>query len=156
MRTITRRAALAGTTLLAASILGACGDSGSGFTDHAVSVTRPWARTSAVGAEVGAAYMSIEVSLDDELLGVSVDAAVAADAQIHEMVISGGNLVMREVASIPVRAGEILELTSGGYHVMFMGLAKALVTGETIPVTLTFAKAGDVVVEVPVQEDAPA
>jgi len=37
-----------------------------------------------------------------------------------------------------------------------MGLAKALVTGETIPVTLTFAQAGDVVVEVPVQEDAPA
>ena len=156
MRTITRRATLAVTTLLAASVLSACGGSESESTDYAVTVTKQWARTSAEGAEVGAAYMHIEVSLDDELVGAAVDMSVAMEAQIHEMVMSGGNMTMQEVDSIPAKAGEMLELEPGGYHVMLMGLKKPLVTGETISVTLKFAKAGDVVVEVPVQEDAPA
>ena len=161
MRTITRRAALAATTIVAASLLGACGGSdGSSDTTapaaDAVTVTKQWARTSAEGAEMGAAYMHIEVAADDELVGASVDMAVAMEAQVHEMVMSGGNMTMQEVESIPVKAGEMLELEPGGYHVMLMGLKKPLVTGETISVTLKFAKAGDVVVQVPVQEDAPA
>ena len=156
MRTITRRAALAATTIVAASLLGACGGSESESTDYAVTVTKQWARTSAEGAEMGAAYMHIEVSLDDQLVGAAVDMSVAMEAQIHEMVMSGGNMTMQEVESIPVKTGEMLELEPGGYHVMLMGLTKPLVTGETVSVTLTFAKAGAVVVQVPVQEAAPA
>jgi copper(I)-binding protein len=38
---------------------------------------------------------------------------------------------------------------------MLMQVIEPLKTGSTISVTLTFAKAGDVVVEVPVQEEAP-
>jgi copper(I)-binding protein len=38
---------------------------------------------------------------------------------------------------------------------MLMKLVKPLLTGESIKVTLTFTKAGAVVVEVPVLEDAP-
>jgi copper(I)-binding protein len=38
---------------------------------------------------------------------------------------------------------------------MFMGLQSPLKTGSTVSVTLTFAKAGDVVVDVPVLEEAP-
>ena len=161
MRTITRRATLAVTTLLAASVLASCGgsdgasDTTAAATD-AVTVTKQWARTSAEGAEMGAAYMHIVVTADDELVGAAVDMSVAMEAQIHEMVMSGGNMTMQEVDSIPAKAGEMLELEPGGYHVMLMGLKKPLVTGETISVTLKFAKAGDVVVEVPVQEDAPA
>ena len=156
MRTITRMAAVAAATLLAATALAACGGSESESTDYAVTVTKQWARTSAEGAEMGAAYMHIEVAADDELVGASVDMAVAMDAQVHAMVMSGGNMTMQEVESIPVKTGEMLELEPGGYHVMLMGLTKPLVTGETISVTLTFAKAGDVVVQVPVREDAPA
>jgi copper(I)-binding protein len=155
MRTITRRAVVAAVALIAASLVGACGAS-DGSTDHEVTVTKQWARTSAEGARVGAAYMNIETSLDDELIGASVDTAVAMDAQIHEMVMSGGNMTMQEVESIPVKAGETITFKPGGYHVMLIGLAQPLASGGTISVTLRFAKAGDVVVAVPIQEDAPA
>jgi copper(I)-binding protein len=78
------------------------------------------------------------------------------DAQIHEMVMSGGNMTMQEVESIPVKAGVTITFKPGGYHVMLIGLAQPLASGGTISVTLRFAKAGDVVVAVPIQEDAPA
>ena len=38
----------------------------------------------------------------------------------------------------------------GGHHVMLMGLTDSLDQGEAISVTLTFEKAGDVVVDIPV------
>jgi copper(I)-binding protein len=38
---------------------------------------------------------------------------------------------------------------------MFMQLTEPLQTGDTIQVTLTLAKAGDIVVDVPIMEDAP-
>jgi periplasmic copper chaperone A len=40
----------------------------------------------------------------------------------------------------------------GGYHIMLMGLKQALVAGTTFPVTLTFAKAGEVTATVSVQK----
>ena len=47
-------------------------------------------------------------------------------------------------------AGEEIILERGGYHVMFMGLTMPFEDGAMIPVTLVFAVAGAVAVEVPV------
>ena len=44
-----------------------------------------------------------------------------------------------------------MTLKPGSYHVMLMGLKKPLVAGQSIPLTLTFAKAGNISVTVPVQ-----
>ena len=58
---------------------------------------------------------------------------------------------MRELADgLAVPAGETVELKPGGYHIMFMGLKGPLVEGDTIEVQLTFEKAGDVTVRMPV------
>ncbi|HMR94496.1 MAG TPA: copper chaperone PCu(A)C, partial [Microthrixaceae bacterium] len=59
----------------------------------------------------------------------------------------GGMMTMAEVEKIPVAAGTTVALEPGGYHIMLMELAKPLVVGEKVKVTLTFEKAGDVVVE---------
>jgi copper(I)-binding protein len=50
----------------------------------------------------------------------------------------------------PVAAGETIMMQRGGQHVMFMGLNDAMEQDDMVTVTLTFEKAGDVVVEVPV------
>jgi periplasmic copper chaperone A len=42
-------------------------------------------------------------------------------------------------------------LKPGSYHVMMIGLKKPLTVGEKIPLTLTFEKAGNISVTVPVQ-----
>ena len=48
---------------------------------------------------------------------------------------------------IAVPAGGTVTLAPGGLHLMFMGLKAPLVENETVPVTLTFAKAGTIEIE---------
>lgn len=66
-----------------------------------------------------------------------------------------GEMKMQQVMEIALPAGTAVELKPGGYHVMFIGLVNPLQTGETIELTLTFQNAGEVVVLVPVLEEAP-
>ena len=143
-----------------------------------LTVSGQWARTSPMDAANGAAYFVVTSPEADRLVGVKVDAAVAGMAQIHETVMvtddtmamgsdttmamgsdttmnMGGEMEMREVDGIDLVAGEPLVLEPGGYHVMLMELAAPLEVGTSISLTLTFEKAGDVVIDVPVLDEAP-
>jgi len=110
-------------------------------------------------------------STADALTAVSVPADVAATAELHETTMSSGDtgttmggsmgssmgtsmstemstdtttgmMEMKPVSSIPVPANGSVELKPGGYHVMLMQLKNPLTTGGTVPLTLTFEKAG--------------
>jgi hypothetical protein len=120
-----------------------------------VTVTKQWARTSPEATEMGAAYMTLNSDIDDELIGAAVDTSVAQLTEVHEIVMLEGAMKMQEIKALAVTANTPTELAPGGYHIMLMGLGAPLTTGSTFTVTLTFKKAGDVVVEVPVMEDAP-
>jgi hypothetical protein len=54
---------------------------------------------------------------------------------------------MKEVEMIDLPAGEAVQLKPGGYHVMLMKLKAPITAGMTVPVTLTFEKAGRVTVD---------
>ncbi len=58
---------------------------------------------------------------------------------------------MRAVEGIDVPAGKRVVLAPKGTHIMLMGLAKPLVAGETFPLELRFAKAGELGVTVVVR-----
>lgn len=68
---------------------------------------------------------------------------------------TGGMMTMRPVEEIPIPAGATAVLQPGGYHVMLLDLVEPLVAGDTLEITLTFATAGDVVVEAEIR-DTPA
>jgi len=167
MKKSIQRTALVALAIISMTGLAACGnDDAASDTTVATEETTPstptitvsgqWARTSPMASDMGAAYMTISSDMDDELLGVKVDMSVAMMAQIHETVMADdGSMKMQEVEKVDITAGTPTELKPGGYHVMLMQLKAPLKTGSTISVTLTFEKAGDVVVEVPVQEEAP-
>lgn len=121
-----------------------------------ITVTGQWARQSPMATDMGAAYLTINTDIDDELVGAMVDTSIAMMTQVHETVMGeGDSMKMQEVEKIDVVAGTPTELKPGGYHVMLMQLVKPLELGTEISVTLKFAKAGDVVVTVPVLEEAP-
>ena len=121
-----------------------------------ITVTGQWVRQSPMATDMGAAYLTINTDIDDELVGAMVDSSVAAMAQVHETVMGeGDSMTMQEVEKIDVVAGTPTELKAGGYHVMLMKLVKPLEVGSEITLTLKFTKAGDVVVTVPVLEEAP-
>ncbi len=65
-------------------------------------------------------------------------------------------MMMQEMsAGLPLPAGEAVMLEPGSYHVMLLVLVDPLETGETFEVTLDFADADDVTLEVEVMESAP-
>lgn len=157
---------------LAAGTLASCGSmSGSA----GATVKDAWARTSPMDSANGAAYFSITSGTADALVGVSVDASVAARAELHETVMSGGDMggemsggmdgasttmpmgemTMQRVESIELPAGTAVELKPGSYHVMLLELAEPLDAGDSITLTLALESGGSVEVEVPVRDEAP-
>lgn len=58
--------------------------------------------------------------------------------------------MLRPEEGIAIPAGETHELARGGDHVMFMGLTRAVKDGDTVMLTLTFEHAGEVTVDIPV------
>jgi periplasmic copper chaperone A len=123
-----------------------------GTGNASIAIEQPWSRATPSGAKTGAIYMTIDnkSATPDKLIGASSD--VADKLQIHEMKVENGVMQMREVTGgLPVPANGSVVLKPGSYHVMLIGLKKPLTVGETIPLTLTFAKAGNISVTVPVQ-----
>ena len=192
----TRRPVARTAALLAASalLLGACGDGGGdadATTDAAgdvaprLEVTDAWARTSPRTADAGAVYLRIanDGDADDALVGVEVDTAVAARAELHETVnvedggdggqdggmddggtpgdaghgggMGGGMMEMRPVDRIVVPAGGEVVLEPGGLHVMLLDLAAPLEAGSGVELTLEFEESGEQVVTADVRDEAP-
>lgn len=119
-----------------------------------ITVSDPFARASAGKAQVGAAFMTLKNgSVSDDTL-LSASSPVADNAELHNHIMEGDVMRMREVKSIDVPAGGMVALQPGGLHVMLIGLKQPLRQGEVFPLTLTFAKAGVVTVEVPVKAAA--
>jgi copper(I)-binding protein len=113
-------------------------------------VLSAWARATPPGASVGAVYVTLEnrSGADDALVGASTSAA--GSVSIHETVEENGVATMRPLDAVTVPAGGALEMRPGGAHLMLMDLSKPLAEGETMPLTLTFEKAGDMAIEVTV------
>ena len=86
----------------------------------------------------------------DALIGVRTE---SYGAMIHESGEEDGVMLMilRERVEIP--AGETVSFRPGGFHVMFVGLARGdLSVGETLDATLVFERAGEVPVTFTVED----
>lgn len=113
-----------------------------------IRILAPFAR--ATPAKVGGVFLTLQNGgkADDRLLKAASPAA--ASVELHTHVKDGDAMRMRPVEDIPVPAGGQTMLEPGGYHIMLIGLKQPLKEGGQIPLTLTFEKAGDISIEVPV------
>ncbi|MXP10409.1 copper chaperone PCu(A)C [Pseudoblastomonas halimionae] len=117
-----------------------------------IAITAPWSRETAEGQDAGGAFMTIANSGagGDRLIGGSTPAA--REVQVHTVDMTDGVMRMRQLTDgLEIPAGGTVTLKPGSYHIMLMGLAQPLTQGETVPLTLTFEKAGAVEVELAVQ-----
>jgi copper(I)-binding protein len=122
-----------------------------------LTITQPWVRASIGESTDSAAYMKIENAGDqpDRLVSVKTDAA--EDAMLHESRMEDGVMKMVHLPDgIEIPAHGAAELKPLGMHVMLMGLKQPLKEGGRLPLTLTFAVAGDVKVDASVAKQAPA
>lgn len=81
---------------------------------------------------------------------VSVRTEVASAVELHRSAIEDGVMRMRQVEAIEVPARGEVSLAPGGYHLMLIGVKRALQDGDRFPVTLEFERTGSRVVEVEV------
>lgn len=120
----------------------------------------PFTRATLPGAKVGGGFLTILNSgkTDDRL--VSATSPAAKDVQIHEMKMEGEVMQMRQLTDgLVIPAGSTVTLQPGGLHIMFMGINAPFAQGATVPVTLTFEKAGTVTLDLQVEAvgaDAPS
>ncbi|MCA0273832.1 MAG: copper chaperone PCu(A)C [Proteobacteria bacterium] len=123
-----------------------------------LTIQHAWSKAS-IGVDRPAVFY-VEItnsgSSDDALVGISTPAA--GMPMLHETVVTDGIASMPHAMSVPVPAGQTVQLAPGGYHGMLMGLTAALKEGDRFPVTLTFEKAGAVTANVdvlPLRSEGP-
>ena len=114
-----------------------------------------YARSSGPLAKAGAAYLRIMNHSDesDRLLGVKSDIAIKTELHTHEKDDNGVMKMVRIDEGIKIGAMKEHSLIRGGQHIMFMGLKEPFETGKIIPLTLLFEKAGEVGIEIVIDQD---
>ena len=117
-------------------------------------VSDSYARSTGPLAKAGAAYMKImnHSKKDDRL--ISVYSYIAKKTELHTHLKSDNGVIkmMRIDKGIEIGAMKEHALVRGGEHIMFMGLKEPFENGKIIPVTLLFEKAGEVNIEVVVDQ----
>jgi periplasmic copper chaperone A len=126
----------------------ACARAAAG-AEPSIHIVDAWARATPPGVETGAVYCKIQNHGGADRL-VGARSSAARTVEIHASVAQNGVVEMRRIDALPLDTGASVELTPGGTHVMLVGLAAPLVAGAKIELTLVFATAGIVTVEVPV------
>jgi copper(I)-binding protein len=107
-----------------------------------------WARATPPKAPTAAAYLTIanHGAEADRLVGIA--SPRAERAQIHIMDVSDGVMTMRPVEEgLEIPAGDRVTLAPDGAHIMLIGLDAVLIAGSSLPIRLTFEKAGSIEIE---------
>ncbi|MEZ5814609.1 MAG: copper chaperone PCu(A)C [Alphaproteobacteria bacterium] len=71
-----------------------------------------------------------------DLAIISAETPVAEKAELHDHIMDGDVMMMREVGTYYVPAEKSLKLEPTGKHIMLMGLKEPLKPGDTFPVTV--------------------
>ena len=117
-----------------------------------VAVADGWTTVTAKGAKVAAGYFTAgnAGAADDKLIAASSPRAGKVELQEADAKAKTKSHALKDGVVVP--AGGAIEFKQGGMRLAFMDLKGPFVEGETIPVKLTFEKAGDVDATLTVQK----
>ena len=115
-------------------------------------ITQAWARATPPGAKNGVAFMVISNH------GMSADKLTALNSkasdktELHNQTNENGIMRMRRVPHIHIPRHSQAVLKPGSYHVMFIGLKTAFKEGDMVTVMLSFEKAGEILLHMPIKK----
>ena len=114
-------------------------------------ITNVWARPGRVDG-VSAIYMNILNGFSESDTLISLSSPITDMVEVHETYEEeDGMMGMRSAGTIVAPAKSTLLLEPGGLHVMLMQLNRELTEGDSLELTVEFAKAGEITMIVPVQ-----
>lgn len=119
-------------------------------TQGSVEVSDAWVKSSDMSMVGGmtAVYGTITNNTSNDVILVGGQTDVTSLVEIHEMAMSGGEMVMQKIeGGLRIPAGQSVTLEPGGNHMMLMDLSKAVVAGDTISVTFDLEGADDITID---------
>lgn len=111
------------------------------FAHAELTISYAWVRLLPPNIKTTAAYMDIHSDQNDILLSVSTSAALMVE--MHESVEEEGVMSMERISDVILPADQTISLKPQGTHLMIMGLVEPLQEGNTLPLVLTFERAGE-------------
>lgn len=120
------------------------------FPAHAseIKIEQAWTRVTPKGVPVGGGFLKIRNtgSAADRLIAATFP--LAGRVEIHKTSMVKGVMQMRHMEKgIVIKPGETVTFKPGGLHLMFMMLKQPIAMGQKLSGSLTFEKAGKIVVE---------
>lgn len=115
-----------------------------------VQIQNAWTRATPNGAPAGGAFVTLtnKGKMADRLIGASSD--VSKVVEVHQMSMDNGVMKMAHLKDgLAIEPGATVELKPGSFHLMMIGLHKAIAQGEMVKITLEFEHAGKVDVMFP-------
>ena len=120
-----------------------------------IEIEIPWVRPAAEGRN-SAAYLTVKNAGEDADTLISAETPVAEKAELHETRDEQGVMKMQPVKEgIAIKPGASVEFKPGSYHIMLLNLKKPLEAGNSVPLTIKFAKAAPITVDAKVEKTAP-
>jgi len=98
-----------------------------------------------------AAFMKVINSSNETVSIVKALSNVSKVVELHTHLMKDGVMKMVQVPKIDVPANGEVSLQPGGFHIMLIGLNKALKEGESVTLTLEFSNGESKTITVPVK-----
>ena len=117
-----------------------------------VTVDSPYVRAIPPGQTISAAFMTLKNTSDSPVDLVKASSDIARNVELHEHLHESGMMKMRQVAKISIAANSETALKPGGYHIMLIGLKKAIKPDDVIDITLSFSDGSEQVIKAEVKK----
>lgn len=118
----------------------------------AIDVNDAYARATPPNATTSAVFATIENTGDKDRVIVEAASQASSVVELHDVIMDGDVMKMRQVKSITVPANGQAILKPGSLHIMLLDVERPMKEGETINVELTFANGEVQVLTVPVKK----
>jgi periplasmic copper chaperone A len=116
-----------------------------------IEVKDAYVRATPPGLPNSAAFMTVENNTDKDIAIVKATSDISKVVELHTHSMKDGVMKMYQVPKIDVPANGKTELKPGGFHVMLIGLHKALKVGEKVTYTLEFSNGETKTITAPIK-----
>ena len=127
------------------------------YTAGSLKIDHPYSRAMPPASPTAAVFFTISNNGKQADRLIAASSQQAGRAELHTHSNDNGVMRMRQVdGGIAIAPGSSVKLAPGGLHVMLLEVKQQARVGDKFPLTLTFERAGEVQVEVKVEDGAAA
>lgn len=135
--------------LFVAVAVAACADAANEAAASAPTVEQAYL-ADPIGDGPTAMYVMVRNDTDGPVALVAVETEAAEQVELHTQRRMGDMMVMEQLDSIPIGAGDVMQMRPGADHIMLLDPHSSLFAGDTVAATLIFSSGQRIETEVPV------